>query len=330
MGRRCWPPKQPAHDIVNNLDTFPRKDAKAAPEYGYADFASGGHKYVAPPALGEHPLTKRNVALAASKGGRGAGLKAGLLPKGGGSWVAQSGWSLKENKPWERQGTSQPSEATTRFKAPPEGFVPRVTLAPRHATDQTCDLKGKFRLDYKSEQVANFPSKTQPRRTPFPPKPAEVHLGSNPVTYDTANLDHFPDKAATFKSMSGVRGGGLPLTKVPSYNVITGGAESSHNPKDHHGAARVRQVPRVPGDMPLLYVPPPQTNRAGYDIINGHERQGGTGWTGYEHFGASQRATRGSVHGGPAAGVPSGSRHERVSGSSSARQSTGHMSTRPW
>jgi len=36
------------------------------------------------------------------------------------------------------------------------GFVPRVTLPRRHATDQTCDLKDAHQhVDYMSEQVPN-------------------------------------------------------------------------------------------------------------------------------------------------------------------------------
>jgi hypothetical protein len=64
-----------------------------------------------------------------------------------------------------------------------------------------------------------------------------------------------------FKSAAGRKGGGedASLTKVTNYNIVTGGGEMTHYPKDHYGAARVHKNPRVPGDMPLLYHPPPQT-----------------------------------------------------------------------
>ena len=340
MGRKCWPPIPSEHDIINNRATLKRKDAKAAPEYGYVDFARGGALHKEPPKLGHHPLTEKNETLTQSMGHRRAGIKAGLMPRGGGSWVAQPGWSLKEdNKPWELQGTKQPSEMTVRFKPAPKDFVPRVTLAPRHATDQTCDLKGKHHIDYMSEQVTSYKGKTQPRRDPIPPKQAEVHLGSQSPTFATANLEHFSDKVETFRSMTRRQGGGLPLTNIPNYNVITGGNELTHFPKDNYGSARAHKNPRVPGDIPLHYHPPPQTNRAGYNIINGQERTSATpGWTPYEHYGAGGagggrmgRNSTGGGRGGAADGVaaagPRTSRHER---NSSGGRGTGPMSTRPW
>lgn len=334
MGRKCWAPAQPEHDLINNKATLPRKDAKAAPEHGYVDFARGGALHKEPDALGHHPLTKKNAALTQSAG-RGAGLKSGMRPRGGGSWVAQPGWSLKEdNKPWELQGTKQPSEMTVRFKPVPKDFVPRVALAKRHATDQKCDLKGKYHVDYMSEQVMKYTGKTQPRVAPIPAKPVQVHLGAQSLTYHTANLDHFDDKVASFRTAAERPGGGLPLTQVPPYNVITGGGELTHYPKDHYGSARARAIPRAPGDMPLLYHPPPQTNRPGFDIISGRDKPAGgagEGWAPYEHYGAKRaRGRAGATAAGAGAGART-SRHERSAGAGAGgRPGTDPMSTRPW
>jgi len=66
-------------------------------------------------------------------GGRGAGVKSGQRPRGGGSWHAQSEWSVKEDKPWEAQGTSQTSEMTVRFGPVPSDFESRVKLPVRRS-----------------------------------------------------------------------------------------------------------------------------------------------------------------------------------------------------
>ena len=80
MGRKCWPPIPSEHDIINNRATLKRKDAKAAPEYGYVDFARGGALHKEPPKLGHHPLTKKNETLTLHTHPNANGVGSSIFP----------------------------------------------------------------------------------------------------------------------------------------------------------------------------------------------------------------------------------------------------------
>lgn len=205
--------------------------------------------------------------------------------------MKQTGWSLKEDKPSELQGAKQPTETMIRFKPPPAGFEPRVSLKPRHAGDSQVNLKGEHHLDYVSNTVSNFTEKSYSRRDPFPPKQSEVNLemGHRPG-YQTAAAAQFPNKTESMRQAQKKSGAGLPQTHVTPYNFVTGGQEFTHMPYEHHttklGANRVTKV------IGLAHKPLPATNHAKYNILNG-----GPEYTHapYEHYGANKPASAGDV-----------------------------------